>query len=125
MGEVAHGGHGEDGPVVTHQVEFGDVPLFYVTGHSPVALPRTTRQVKNPLHLNLLLGQVRELLAEQATIARTEAGALVDLEEDARVPVEGHQQVVDQLAHPEQVGVVGVALRPGTRPGCCVFITAQ
>jgi hypothetical protein len=68
--------------------------------------------VHDPLHLQLLLGQVRELLPEQAAVAGPEAGALVDLEEDAGVPVEGDQEVVDELAETEQVWIVGVSLRP-------------
>ena len=64
-------------------------------GVLPVPCPRTGVQLHNSFHLHLLLGQVWELLAEQTAVAGTKACALVDLEEDAGVPMKGDQEVVD------------------------------
>lgn len=59
-----------------------------------------------------LTGQVRVLLAEQSVVPGPKARPLVNGVEDAGIPMKGHQQVVHERDKSEEVGVVGVSLRP-------------
>ena len=58
-------------------------------------------------------GEVREVLAKQrGRIASAKAGAGVNGVEDAGVPVEGYQEIMEEAGKTEQVGVVSVAFSP-------------